>query len=464
MVDSGERWSWGRAHFALHQIERPLWREDALAAVRRGSGGDGAGSMLARGLGRSYGDSALNHGGRVIDMTGLDRLISFDPVRGILACDAGLSLDALLRWLCRRGADTEGYWLPAVMPGTRLVTVGGAIANDVHGKNHHRFGTFGEQVLELELARTDGALLTCSRDCEPNLFAATVGGLGLTGLILSAKLQLRRVASLWLDSEDIVMADLDAFFALSDESAPDESDARESGKGWEYTVAWFDSQARGAAQGRGIFTRARHAAADPRPPPPPPPRRPGVPFVLPFSPVTPLTSRLFNELYARRLFGRPRVTRRLPLHKALFPLDGIADWNRLYGAPGFYQYQCVVPRAVARTATASLLGRIARSGQGSFLTVIKTFGARAPAGMLSFPIEGTTLALDFPNRGEGTLALLEALDEIVAGAGGRVYPAKDGRLPRAYFQRFYPQAERFRDFADPGFASDFARRVGLAGS
>jgi len=452
MADSGERWSWGRAHPAQHQTERPLWREDALAAVRQ----RGEGRVLARGLGRSYGDSALNDGGRVIDMTGLDRLISFDPANGILACDAGLSLDALLRWLRGRGADREGYWLPAVMPGTRFVTVGGAIANDAHGKNHHRFGTFGEHVLELELARSDGALLTCSREREPDLFTATVGGLGLTGLILGAKLQLRRVASLWLDSEDIVMADLDAFFALSDESVSDESAA-----GWEYTVAWFDSLASGARQGRGIFTRARHAAADRRPAPALGAPRLGVPFAPPISPVTPLTSRLFNELYARRLFGRRRAERRVALYKALFPLDGIADWNRLYGARGFYQYQCVVPKAVAKAATAGLLDHIARSGQGSFLTVIKAFGARAPVGMMSFPIEGTTLALDFPNRGQKTLTLLEALDEIVAGAGGRVYPAKDGRLPRTYFQRFYPQAERFRGLIDPGFASDFARRVGL---
>jgi FAD/FMN-containing dehydrogenase len=452
MAHSGERWSWGRAHPAQHQTERPLWREDALAAVRQRSGG----CVLARGLGRSYGDSALNDGGRVIDMTGLDRLISFDPASGILACDAGLSLDALLRWLRGRGADREGYWLPAVMPGTRFVTVGGAIANDVHGKNHHRFGTFGEHVLELELARSDGALLTCSRERESDLFAATVGGLGLTGLILSVRLQLRRVASLWLDSEDIAMANLDAFFALSDESTADES-----GNGWEYTVAWFDSLASGATRGRGIFTRARHAAADQRQAPVLAAPRLGVPFAPPISPVTALTSRLFNELYAHSLLGRPRVERRVPLYKALFPLDGIADWNRLYGARGFYQYQCVVPKAVAATATASLLDHIARSGQGSFLTVIKTFGARAPAGMLSFPIEGTTLALDFPNRGEKTLALLEALDEIVAGAGGRVYPAKDGRLPRRHFQRFYLQAERFRSLVDPGFASDFARRVGL---
>ena len=451
MTDSGERWSWGRAHPVQHQTERPLWREDVLAAVRHGGVGGSNSRVLARGLGRSYGDSALNDGGRVIDMTGLDRLVSFDSASGILACDAGLSLDALLRWLRGHGADRDGYWLPAVMPGTRFVTVGGAIANDVHGKNHHRFGTFGEQVLELELARSDGALLTCSRERESDLFAATVGGLGLTGLILGAKLQLRRVASLWLDSEDIVMADLDAFFALSDESA----DA------WEYTVAWFDSLASGAARGRGLFTRARHAAADQRPAPALAPPLLSVPFTPPISPVTPLTSRLFNELYARRLFGRPRVARQVPLYKALFPLDGIADWNRLYGTRGFYQYQCVVPKAVATAATADLLDHIARSGQGSFLTVIKTFGARAPAGMLSFPIEGTTLALDFPNRGEKTLALLESLDEIVAGAGGRVYPAKDGRLPRRYFERFYPQAERFRSLVDPGFASDFARRVGL---
>jgi FAD/FMN-containing dehydrogenase len=447
MADSGERWSWGRAHPAQHQTERPLWREDALEGVRRRN----TGRVLVRGLGRSYGDSALNDGGRVIDMTGLDRLVSFDPASGILECDAGLSLDALLGWLRARSADVGGYWLPAVMPGTRFVTVGGAIANDVHGKNHHRFGTFGEHVIALELARSDGTLLTCSREHEPDLFAATVGGLGLTGLILGAKLQLRRVANLWLDSEDIGMANLDAFFALSEESA----DA------WEYTVAWFDSLANGAAQGRGIFTRARHAAADRRLVPALDVPRLGVPFSPPISPVTPLTSRLFNELYARRLLGRPRVERRVPVYKALFPLDGIAGWNRLYGARGFYQYQCVVPRAVASTATATLLDHIARSGQGSFLTVIKTFGARAPVGLLSFPIEGTTLALDFPNRGQKTLALLEALDEIVAGAGGRIYPAKDGRLQRRYFERFYPQAASFRAFIDPGFSSDFACRVGL---
>jgi len=447
MADSGERWSWGRAHPAQHETERPLWREDALEGVRRRN----TGRVLARGLGRSYGDSALNDGGRVIDMTGLDRLVSFDPASGILECDAGLSLDALLGWLRARGADAEGYWLPAVMPGTRFVTVGGAIANDVHGKNHHRFGTFGEHVLALELARSDGTLLSCSRQHEPDLFAATVGGLGLTGLILGATLQLRRVASLWLDSEDIGMANLDAFFALSEESAG----------AWEYTVAWFDSLASGAAQGRGIFTRARHAAADRRLAPALGAPRLGVPFAPPVSPVTPLTSRLFNELYARRLLGRPRVERRVPVYKALFPLDGIADWNRLYGTRGFYQYQCVVPKAVAGAATASLLDHIARSGQGSFLTVIKTFGVRPAVGLLSFPLEGTTLALDFPNRGQKTLALLEALDEIVAGAGGRIYPAKDGRLPRRYFERFYPQAARFRAFIDPGFASDFACRVGL---
>ena len=260
-----------------------------------------------------------------------------------------------------------------------------------------------------------------------------MGGLGLTGLILGAKLQLRRVASLWLDSEDIGMANLDAFFALSEESV----DA------WEYTVAWFDSLANGAAQGRGILLAHRRRRGRSAPG-----AGAGRAAARRAVRAADLAGDTAHPAPVQRTLCAPPVRtsagrRRLPVYKALFPLDGIAGWNRLYGARGFYQYQCVVPKAVAGAATADLLDHIARSGQGSFLTVIKTFGARAPVGLLSFPIEGTTLALDFPNRGQKTLALLEALDEIVAGAGGRVYPAKDGRLPRRYFEQIYPQAASF---------------------
>jgi FAD/FMN-containing dehydrogenase len=424
-----------------------MWRGDAIAAVS----GVGGSRVLARGLGRSYGDVALNDGGRVVDMTGMDRLLGFDEETGVLECETGVSLDGLLRWLRDKPARGGGYWLPAVMPGTRFVTVGGAIANDVHGKNHHAWGTFGEHVKSIDLVRSDGSVTTIGPRDE--MFRATVGGMGLTGLMLSAKLQLRKVESLWLDTEDIAMVNLDAFFALAEEASNE----------WEYTVAWFDSLATGAAAGRGIFTRARHAPAD-KPPPVLAPPKLGAPFAPPISPVRPLTARLFNKLYSSRLLGRERVRRLLPIYGALFPLDAVADWNRLYGSAGFYQYQCVVPKGTAPQATATLLERIASSGAGSFLTVIKTFAARPPAGLMSFAVEGTTVALDFPNRGAATLDLLDSLDAVVAEAGGRVYPAKDGRVSRERYRAAYPELDRFAALVDPAFSSDFARRVGLVAS
>ena len=433
--------AWGRVHEVDERIVRPLSREEAQAAIAaRGQRG-----VLARGLGRSYGDVCLNGGGTVIDMTGMDRLLAFDPASGVLECEAGVTLDGLMKWLAARPAD-RGHWIPPVVPGTRFVTVGGAIANDVHGKNHHAWGTFGEHVLGIDLARSDGSIARLQPGDD--LFRATVGGMGLTGLMLSARIRLRRVESLWLETEDIVMPNLDAFFALAEESA----------ESWEYTVAWFDSL---KASGRGIFTRARHAPFDRAPPPLGPPRL-AVPFLPTVSLVHYLTARLFNALYARQLLGRTRATRRVAFHRGLFPLDAVADWNRLYGAAGFYQYQCVVPKNEARRASAALLERIAASGAGSILTVIKTFARRASAGLMSFPLEGTTLALDFPNRGPATLALLDTLDEVVAEAGGRVYAAKDGRVGGARFRAGYPEADRFAGFVDPAFASDFARRVGLA--
>jgi FAD/FMN-containing dehydrogenase len=437
--------AWGRAHSVQESLTRPLSRDEAVAAIAQRNGA----SVLARGLGRSYGDVALNDGGAIIDMTGMDRLLAFDADAGVLECEAGVSLDGLMQWLATRPSgrnSTGGYWLPPVMPGTRFVTVGGAIANDVHGKNHHAWGTFGEHVLEIELARSDGSIARLRPDDE--LFRATVGGMGLTGLVLGARLQLRRVDSLWLETEHVAMVNLDAFFALSEESS----------ESWEYTVGWFDSL---QASGRGIFTRARHAATD-RPPPRLGLPRLRVPFVPGISAVQPLTARVFNLIYGNRFLGQSPVRRPMPIYSALFPLDAVLDWNRLYGAPGFYQYQCVVPKAAARQASAALLQRIAASHAGSSLTVIKTFAERRPAGLMSFACAGTTLALDFPNHGPGTLALLDTLDDVVAGAGGRVYAAKDGRVDGGRFRAGYPETDRFLRSVDPAFSSGFARRVGLA--
>lgn len=441
-VPAALRPAWGRAHAAAEEIVRPLTRDEAVAAIAAG----GRKRVLARGLARSYGDVGLNDGGAIVDMTGMDRLLAFDAQTGVLTCEAGVTLDGLMHWLRTQTADGAA-WLPAVVPGTRFVTLAGAVANDVHGKNHHAWGTFGEQVLELDLARSDGTIATLSSGDE--LFHATVGGMGLTGLVLSLRLKLRKVPSLWLETEDIVMPDLDAFFALSEESS----------QAWEYTVAWFDSMAAGNSRGRGIFTRARHAETS-RAPPRLGRSMLGVPVELPFSAVRPMSARLFNMAYARRLGGARKQSLQ-PYYGALFPLDVASDWNRLYGPAGFYQYQCVVPNAVARDSTAALLERIAQSRAGSSLTVIKTFADRPPAGLMSFPREGATLALDFANRGTETLALLDALDAIVADAGGRVYAAKDGRASREHFRAGYPEVDRFSRFVDPAFSSDFARRVGL---
>jgi len=335
----------------------------------------------------------------------------------------------------------RGLFLP-VTPGTRFVTVGGAIANDVHGKNHHQAGTFGDHVLRLRLQRSDGAEIVCGPGERADWFAATVGGLGLTGLIVEAELQLRRVPGPWLETETIAYAGLDAFYRLSEESHPD----------WEHAVAWIDCPSGDA--GRGLFLRARRAAEQQgawRA------RRLAMPVVPPISLVNRLTLKPLNQLcwwLNQRQLGR-RIAHYQPF---LFPLDAIADWNRAYGPAGFYQYQCVVPGEGAAEAVARLLAAIARSGEGSVLAVLKTFGDRWSPGMLSFARPGTTLALDFHNHA-GIEGLFSELDAVVVAAGGRLYPAKDARMPRAVFEAGYPRLAEFARYRDPGFSSAMSRRL-----
>ena len=413
--------SWGRVSRPRQTIFHPAFATDAPALLDRVRG-----SALPYGMGRSYGDSCLNPGGALMAMRGLDRLIAFDPQTGVLEAEAGVSLADILAHVTRL-AEPGGAWFLPVSPGTKFVTLGGAVANDVHGKNHHSAGCFGNHVLSFRLLRSDGVVRVCSPTEHPDLFAATIGGLGLTGVVLSVQLQLMRVPSLWLEVEDIRFADLAAFERLSVESVA-----------WDYTVAWTDCLARGAALGRGIFTRARHSD---RGGPPPPvltkPRR-TVPVDLPGFALNGLSVAAFNALYWRRAPWKP-VRRVAPYEAVFYPLDAIGHWNRIYGARGFHQYQCVVPSE----AIAALLSTIAGVRQGSFLAVLKTMGSRVSPGMLSFPQPGTTLALDFPDRGSATYDLLNQLDRITAAAGGRIYPAKDGRVSAGDFQRYYPQ---WRDF------------------
>lgn len=395
---------------------------------------------ICYGMGRSYGDSCLNPGGTAWLTRSLDRFISFDRQSGILRCESGVLLEDIQRLLLPSG------WLLPVTPGTQKITVGGAIANDVHGKNHHVYGTFGETVRSLRLQRTDGRSLTCTPEGDnADWFKATVGGLGLTGVVTEAELQLRPVAGPWLTAETIPYQSLDEFFSLS----------RRSERDWEHTVSWFDCLS--GSQPKGIFLRANHTQST-HAPQIHKKRRLTFPVTPPVSLVNRLTLKPFNTAYYwfnKRKAGISQVH----YEPFSYPLDAISQWNRMYGPRGFYQYQCVIPQGNSQGAMAELLGVLRKHRQGSFLAVLKTFSDRKPAGMLSFPKAGTTLALDFPNQGNKTLNLMKALDEVVADAGGRLYPAKDARMSAAMFLQGYPELKPFQAYRDPGISSAFSTRT-----
>jgi FAD/FMN-containing dehydrogenase len=392
-----------------------------------------SGSLLPYGNGRSYGDVCLNPGGTLLQMRGLDRFIAFDEASGVLTCEAGVLLADILAVFVPRG------WFLPVTPGTRYVTLGGAIANDVHGKNHHAAGSFGAHVLGFELLRSDGSRRRCTAGESADWFAATIGGLGLTGVMTQVSLQLRRIAGNAIAVRNQRFNGLDEFFTLNA--------AAESRH--EYAVAWIDCL---ASIPRGVLMTGDHADTDL----PAPRGEKNVPLKPPFSLINGVSLRAFNAAY----YGKPWPTEQSVHYQPYFyPLDAIGHWNRIYGPRGFYQYQSVVPQASAREATHEMLASIAASGQGSFLAVLKTLGGKPSPGMLSFPMAGTTLALDFPNHGAPTLKLFERLDEIVRAAGGRLYPAKDARMPAAMFRDGYPRWQEFLPFVDPKCSSGFWRRV-----
>ena len=424
--------SWGRLGSWEHEVLALSDRYQVIKQLKKSRSG------IAYGMGRSYGDVCLNPGGVLWNTTRLDRFISFDESTGRLRCEAGVLLRDIQRLVISRG------WILPVTPGTQLVTVGGAIANDVHGKNQHVLGSFGDHVLWIKLARTDGTSIKCGPDLRSEWFSATVGGLGLTGVIVEAVIQLRRVASPWLEVETVSYANLDEFFCLADDSEAD----------WEHTVSWIDCISKGI--GRGIFMRGNSIVAGSRPEPQG--RKLTIPFVPPISLVNKLSVRLFNMTYFNlKTF---QAGKSIAYYESFFyPLDNLLEWNRMYGSKGFFQYQSVVPRELRCEAVKAMLGEIARSGEGSFLTVLKTFGNRKPLGMLSFPQSGVTLALDFPNKGERTLKLFERLDAIVSDAGGRIYLAKDARMSRDLFEAGYPRLKEFLQYRDPGISSALSRRL-----
>lgn len=424
--------SWGRLSDNDHEVI-PL--HDPLcvsSALRLGA------PAIAYGNGRSYGDVCLNPGGTLLHMVGLNHFVSWDPHTGVLNCESGILLQEIQRLLVPQG------WTLPVTPGTLLVTVGGAIANDVHGKNHHAKGSFGAHIRRLWLARGTGSIIECSPHQHPDWFAATVGGMGLTGVVTRAELQLCRVSGPWLDAETLPYSGLEEFLALADCSEMN----------WEHTVSWIDCLAGEAA--RGIFMRANPSKATKGPLPQVANRK--IPVTPPVSLVNKMTLRPFNRIYDQLM--RWRSGRSLVHYEPfLHPLDGLLEWNRIYGPKGFYQYQSVVPRHVGVDATRAMLREISRSNEGSFLAVLKTFGDRPSPGMLSFPRKGVTLALDFPNHGERTLRLLERLDAIVVEAGGSIYPAKDARMSREMFEAGYQRLDEFLHFRDPCISSSMSRRL-----
>ncbi len=395
---------------------------------------------LAVGMGRSYGDSCLLKDGNLVVTTAMNRLLDFDAETGVLTAEAGVTLAEILDF-----AVPRGFFLP-VSPGTKYVTLGGAIANDIHGKNHHVGGTFGCHVTRFELVRSDGSRRLCSRTENPDWYGATIGGLGLTGVITWASLRLRRIVSRMIDYEGIQFHGVDEFLALTEQY-----------KDVEYTVSWIDCASTGKNFARGVFMLGDHSAvagklnASPKPKLVFPVEAPG--FALNHTTVS-----MFNTVFFHKQ-GKARVKALQDYEPFFYPLDAVLRWNRMYGKGGLLQFQYAIPWTQAREGTIAILTEVAKSGLASFLAVLKAFGDVPSPGLMSFPQPGITLALDFPIKAGVTFPLFERLADMTREYGGRLYPAKDAAMTAAQFQAFYPQWEQLRRYKDPVITSSFWERV-----
>lgn len=426
---------WGRVHKAHGDVARPERASDLARLMDETP-------APAFGMRRSYNDSLLNDGGRAIDMTRMDKILGFDAATGVVEVEAGVQLGELLRLFAPKG------WIPAIVPGTGFPTVGGAIAHDIHGKNHHVLGSFGQHVLSVTLLQPGGKRVTASPERNKTLFRATMGGIGQTGVILSAKLQMIATPGTGMRVKETRVGDFDEFIDLLDKSR------------FDYNVGWIDGTAKGASLGRGILeeaelttgieTRAMPALT--------------VPIDLPGFALSAPIVRMFNAAYWRRVPARGR-THVMPIAQHVFPLDKLHAWNRLYGKRGFHQFQCVVP-VDAAPVLKDIVGRIAHSGLCSPLAVIKRMGP-GRAGMLSFPMEGYTLAIDFPAR-DKAVRLIHELEAMSVEAGGRLYLGKDALATGDTIKAMYPEwqawaAEAAKADPDGVLITDMVRRLGLRG-
>jgi FAD/FMN-containing dehydrogenase len=406
---------------------------------------------LTRGLGRSYGDASLPARAEtsVLGSRLADRILHFDRETGTLRAESGLCLGDLARLLPGTGFATP------VVPGTQYVTLGGMVASDIHGKNHHIAGCIGQHVRALRIRVADERVLEISPESEPQLFDATLGGMGLTGHLLEVELQLERTPSAWIHSESTRVPDLETLIDRLRASAGE----------WPFTVGWADCTTRGAGMGRGILTVGRWARADEAPPAPPAPkRRVGIPVTLPVGLVVPFSVRIFNALWYHALGGAGR--RGVTHPEAFFhPLDSVRDWNRLYGPQGMVQYQCVLPVDRAPESPRRFFDVLTRMGGASPLSVIKDCG-REGRGTLSFPMPGISIALDLPYRDGSTQGLVDALNDVVCEAGGRIYLSKDALTRREHFEAMetrLPDFQAIRRRWDPELRLRSALSVRLLG-
>ncbi|MEX1112351.1 MAG: FAD-binding oxidoreductase [Candidatus Andersenbacteria bacterium] len=425
--------SWGQYPHVKQSVEHLFWRTDPFPE---------ASSVLPFGQGRSYGDVNLNDGGTVVSTQLLNRFISFDTTTGILRAESGVTVADILQLVIPHG------WFMPVSSGTKFVSLGGVIANDVHGKNHHRVGSFGCHVTQFELLRSDNTRLICSQTEHPDYYRATIGGLGLTGIITWAEIQLTKIPSLYLDSETIKVGSLEEFVELS----------RSSDTSHEHTVGWIDMSVSGKQLGRGLFMRANWAKESgkdmgdvyraPK-------------FTMPVNAPNWLISlpviKAFNLAYYHKQLS-PKASKQVHYDPFFYPLDVLQYWNRLYGSRGFQSFQAVIPHDQGVAAIRTILETVHKRGLTSPLTVLKIFGEKASPGMMSFSAPGLNILFDFPNV-PGLNDLLEELDTIVINAGGKVNPAKDAHMSAKAFQTFYPRWQEFQQYIDPKISSSFWRRV-----
>lgn len=447
MVQTRETLSgWGRYPVTVSAVDEPASVDEIVLPK--------AGSVIARGQGRSYGDSAISSQGVVLKTGRMRRILNFEESTGILTADAGVTIGDILNAFVPRG------WFPIVTPGTKHVSLGGAVAADVHGKNHHRDGSIGQHIVELKLLMADGGKRTCAPDRDSDLFWASLGGMGLTGIITQVAVKLIPIETSYVVAENFQAPNLESALAWLGDDAHDDH----------YTVAWIDCLSRGRNLGRSIVMRGHHARAAELPRGKPAHlahtsnSRLTMPFDLPSFALSPLSVAMFNSLYYA-VQGAKRGPFLCGYEKFFFPLDGIAHWNRMYGRRGFVQYQIAIPAAGAEAGIALVLDRLTRARMASFLTTLKRFGP-GNAAPLSFPEAGYTLALDLPMSGPEVLTLLDALDESVLRFGGRVYLAKDARLAPERLRAMYPHLDtwlKIKSTHDPKgrFSSDQSRRLRL---